>query len=283
MITACDAACDSDGTPMRRRTSPRLDAARRRPAARVGGAARGAHARRVRFALVIGLVTGLAAGLAAACGAAAPVRPTPTTGAIAGLARDLDSGDPIAKAEIRVRGADAIAHVTSSSERGQFDVAPLRPGVYQLTATFAGQPVEVSNIDVRAGETTVVDLTFTLGRPEPRARDFSDPAAAIHHYRPRALPPSQAVIEGTVNDSTTRRRVVGAVVTAAPERDPMAAHQTVSDERGRYRFDAVTPGTYDVSAYYSVGGRGQIEVRRSGITVAGAEAVMVPLWIELDR
>jgi hypothetical protein len=38
-----------------------------------------------------------------------------------------------------------------------------------------------------------------------------------------------------------------------------------------------------VSAYYSIGGRAQIEVRRSAITVEGAEAVVVPLWIELGR
>jgi hypothetical protein len=38
-----------------------------------------------------------------------------------------------------------------------------------------------------------------------------------------------------------------------------------------------------VSAYYSISGRGQIEVRRSGIQVAAAEAVVVPLWIELAK
>jgi hypothetical protein len=57
----------------------------------------------------------------------------------------------------------------------------------------------------------------------------------------------------------------------------------VSDGFGRYRFEAMMPGTYSISAYYSVSGRAQIEVRRSGIEVGGAEAVVVPLWIEMQR
>ena len=60
------------------------------------------------------------------------------------------------------------------------------------------------------------------------------------------------------------------------------AQQTVSDNAGRYHFE-LAPGTYSISAYYSLGGRGQIEVRRSGIDVHAAEAVVVPLWVELAR
>jgi hypothetical protein len=40
---------------------------------------------------------------------------------------------------------------------------------------------------------------------------------------------------------------------------------------------------YSISAFYTVSGRGQIEVRRSGIELAGAEAVVVPLFIEMQR
>ena len=89
-----------------------------------------------------------------------------------------------------------------------------------------------------------------------------------------------SIIEGTVNDTSTRGRVPGAVVTAVHGEQ---TEQTISDDHGRFRFDGVAPGTYSVSAYYSVGGRGQIEDRRSEIAVAGSEAVLVPLWIELGR
>ena len=47
--------------------------------------------------------------------------------------------------------------------------------------------------------------------------------------------------------------------------------------------DLVEPGTYVVSAYYNIGGRGQIEVRRSDIEVARAEGVIVPIWVELSK
>jgi carboxypeptidase family protein len=231
-----------------------------------------AHAPHVRIALLC----------LAACGAGAHPVPRATTGAIAGLARDHDSGDPIAKAEVRIRATGELSpHVTTSNERGLYDVERLAPGRYSLSASFAGQPVDVENIDVRAGETTVVDLVFTLGRPDPVKVDFGDPKeGAIDRYKPHHLTADAAIIEGTVNDAGTRLRVAGAVITAVDAAD--RTQQTVSDTAGRYHFE-LAPGTYSISAYYSIGGRGQIEVRRSGIDVHPAEAVVVPLWVELAR
>jgi hypothetical protein len=222
--------------------------------------------------------------LLVACGASQ--RPALlTTGAIAGLARDLASGDPVARAEIQVRGSGPTASWrTTTSDGGLYNIDHLPPGAYELTATFAGQPIDVTNIVVAAGELTLVDLGFTLGEPSPRRIDHGAAArTAIDRYRPRGLSERAAIIEGTVSDIASRRRVVGAVVTAIPERRQAEALQTVSDDHGRYRFDAISPGIYAVSAYYSISGRGQIEVRRAGIAVDGAEAVVVPLWIEMDR
>jgi len=188
----------------------------------------------------------------------------------------------VAKAEIRITAPGEANRRTLSGDNGLYDIDHLRPGHYTLIATFAGQPVEVSNIDVIAGQITMVDIVFTLGRPEPIKVDFGNSrASAIDRYRPRNAAPQTSIIEGTVNDVATRQRVAGAVVTAAPA-DITQTQQTVSDEAGRFRFETV-PGIYAVSAYYSVGGRGQIEVRRSDIAVAGAEAVVVPLWIEMNR
>ncbi|MBA3453927.1 MAG: carboxypeptidase regulatory-like domain-containing protein, partial [Deltaproteobacteria bacterium] len=219
--------------------------------------------------------------LLAACGGATPRTARSTTGAIAGLARDHDSGDPVAKADIRVRGqGDFEPRAATTSDRGLYDVDGLAPGRYQLTARFAGQPVDVVNIDVRAGETMYVDVLFTLGRPEPLRVDYGDKAGAIGRYRPPNLGETVSLIEGTVNDTSTRERVPGAVVTAV---SGQGTQQTISDDHGRYRFDLTPPGTYSISAYYNISGRGQIEVRRSQIEVAGAEAVMVPLWIEMGR
>jgi len=80
---------------------------------------------------------------------------------------------------------------------------------------------------------------------------------------------------------TTRERMIGAVVTAVGPRGDVL--QTVTDKQGRYRFDAVDPGVYVISAYYNIGGRGQIEVRRSGIAVEPEQGVIVPIWVELSK
>lgn len=217
----------------------------------------------------------------AACGASQhPHRPT--QGAVAGLARDHDSGDPVASADVhvRVRG-EMQARVVTTGKDGTYRLDHLPPGTYSVTSEFAGQPIDVENVDVKAGDTAVVDFTFTLGRPDPVRHDFGDPKeGAIDRYHPHDLPRSRAVIEGTINDLGTRGRVIGAVVYAVDQSG--TALSTVSDDEGRYRFDAY-PGTYAVSAYYSIGGRGQIEVRRMGIRVDGAEAVIVPLWVEIAK
>ena len=252
-----------------------LDTAR---SADLGGGLRTAHAPTVHLVVLLAIVCACSASTTASRGAHARA----TTGGIAGLARDHDSGDPIAKAEIRIESRTFPARTTTSSDRGLYDLGHLAPGIYNLTAMFAGQPVIVLNIEVRAGATTMVDVEFTLGRPDPIEVDFANRKSAIERYRPKNLTTSVSIIEGTVNDSATRERVVGAVVTAAPG-DITKTQQTISDDQGRFKFDAIAPGIYTVSAYYSIGGRAQIEVRRSAITVDGAEAVVVPLWIELGR
>ena len=263
-----------------RRTFTELDTAM---SFALGWRARSRHAASVRYAVLVLLA---ACGAAATTGPGATARHNKTVGEIAGLARDHDSGDPLALVEIRLRGHHIDGLHTTSDDHGHYDLGQLSPGSYQLSAQFAGQPLEVANIDVKAGETTYIDLVFTLGRPDPIHVDYGDPKESqIDRYRPPHLGATVARIEGTVNDTSTKERVPGAVVTAVtmrPDHVPQT-EQTVSDDDGRFRFDGLVPGTYAVSAYYSIGGRGQVEVRRSEIAVAGAEAVIVPLWIELVR
>jgi len=215
----------------------------------------------------------------AACGSAQHVAP-PNVPSIAGVARDHDSGDPVAHATIVVRpeGVLTKARTVSSDAKGHFVIAGLPDGPYSLSASFAGQPVTVDHITVDRGKTAVVDLMFTLGKPDPITVDFGNPKeGAIDRYHPAHHSPATGVIEGVVTDAGSRDRVAGAVVTATQNGNALTA---VTDDEGRYRFDDVQPGTYVVSAYYSIAGRGQIEIRRSDITVAGGEGVIVPLWIE---
>lgn len=210
--------------------------------------------------------------LLAAC--AARQAPRPSDGSIGGLARDQTSGEPVAMAELRLSNGVT----TISGKDGLYLIDHVKPGRYSLVATFAGQPVTINNIDVRAGDATFVDINFTLGNPEPFTVDYTDrPLGAITRYPTKD---QTSLIEGTVTELTTRERVVGAVVTAARSDDTL---QTITDAQGRFRFDRVEPGTYAVSAYYSIGGRGQIEVRRSDIVVERAEGVIVPLSVELTK
>jgi hypothetical protein len=230
------------------------------------------------------------ASLIAACTTGGPRPPAgfahrhaPTTATLTGLARDHDSGDPVAHAEIHLRGGGVDNLRAVTNDKGVYTVPELEPGSYQLTAEFAGQQIDVTAIDLKAGEATHVDLVFTLGHPDPVHIQYGDPKmSAIDRYRPTHISSQASIIEGTVNDVGTKERVAGAVVTVTNPSHNETTEQTVTDDDGRYRFD-VSPGTYDVSAYYSVGGHGQIEVRRGDIAVAGAEAVIVPLWVELTK
>jgi len=205
-------------------------------------------------------------------------------GSIAGLARDRASGDVIAKAQINIRPQGQVVPITMlTTIDGRYKHLHLTPGTYSVSANYAGQHVSVEHIELAAGDPTIVDLDFDLGKPDPIAVDFGNPKdSEIMHFTPTD---HQTRIEGTVNVRSSHTRIEGAVVTvtvtdAKPTDETL---QAVSDDQGRYRFAPVKPGNYVVSAYYSVGGRAQIEVRRSDIQVAATQGVIVPLWIETAR
>lgn len=229
-------------------------------------------------------VTCLAGAACAACAAAQRGRPArDLVGSITGLARDHDSGEAIVRAQIHVRAqGQIVGDVVATSRDGEFALAHLAPGKYSLSEDFAGEQVNVENIVVGGGAPTVVDVMFDLGHPDPVTVDFgSAKDSAIDRYHPHHHA-TTALIEGTVSDRADRTRIAGAVVTAiGPGTGPLVTTlQAVSDDQGRYRFDPVAPGVYAVSAYYSVGNRGEIEVRRSDIEVDAAQGVIVPLWVE---
>lgn len=167
---------------------------------------------------------------------------------------------------------------TKSNIYGMYEIDNVQPGTYTVVGRFADQPVTIRNVVVTAGMATYVDIAFTLGDSTPITVDWGDPREGEIQRFVTKVPR----IEGTVGDASTRARIPGAVVTASrgAAEDTL---QTVTDDHGRYRFDVVPTGTYFVSAYYSIGGRAQIEVRRSDIVVNTNEGVFVPLWIELAK
>lgn len=218
-----------------------------------------------------------------ACGAAQRTRPS--EGAIAGLVRELGSGDPVGMANVSISVATDGKQVdsTSTSDRGLYDFATVEPGTYNVRAEFAGMVTVMNNVMVVAGRMTSVDLPFEVGRITELTLDYGDPRdGEIVYYRPSAMSQSVGSIEGTVSDAGNRDRVVGAVVTAYFD-EQHETLQAIADDNGRFLFENLAPGTYSVSSYYSMVGHGQIEVKRNNIKVEGGAVAVVPLWIELAQ
>lgn len=211
--------------------------------------------------------------LLAACGAS-HVTATPKPGAITGLVRDAATSVSLAQVDVALGG-----RTTTSSTAGVYLFDGLPPGQYTLRSTYAGHAITIEHIDVSPGTASYVDIAFNRDEGATQTIDWARVRGdEIEHFT--ATVPR---IEGTVADANTRSRVAGAVVTAVAAGSGADALQTVSDDDGRYRIDNVPAGTYAVSAYYSMGGRGQIEVRRSEIEIKAGEGVLVPLWIELGK
>lgn len=215
----------------------------------------------------------------AACHRSPPPRPPIAQGMIAGLIRDAVSGEAVENAIVAIRRPGELATQRHRSDvNGAFMIPALPPGHYDVVAYVDALAIGASGADVRPGE--VVGLDFTVGHVDATP-DLNAPGApALWRYRPRDADPLTGVIEGTVADIHNLRlpaAVVSVTVTGTIE-----TQQTVTDAQGRFAVRDLAPGSYDVSAYYAVVRRGQIEVRRSRVIVAGGEAVVVPLWLDTD-
>ena len=235
-----------------------------------------------------GLVFAATSALLGGCWHSSPGSPTAAgdpsatkLGAVTILCTDRDSAEIVAHADLVLRGPTPGTMTSSKFGFATFD--RLQPGTYDLVATFADQPVEIDAVTVRANQTNYLDVTFTLGQPDPIKQRWGDGRLApVEKFHPRGMATTVSRIEGTVSDVTTHARVVGASITAQRGTAPDVL-QAVTDDQGRFRFDDVLPGSYTLSAYYTISGRGQIEVRRSGIQLDGGEGARVPLAIEIAR
>ena len=103
----------------------------------------------------------------------------------------------------------------------------------------------------------------------------------LWRFRPTDADVHAATVEGTVTEVGERTRLEGAVITIVDPEGRLIA-EAVSDQDGRYRFDEVPPGSYVVSAYYTLVGRGQFEIRRNDVVLTAGEVVVVPLAIETE-
>ncbi|MCE9577421.1 MAG: carboxypeptidase-like regulatory domain-containing protein [Deltaproteobacteria bacterium] len=206
-----------------------------------------------------------------------------TTGAIAGLCRDQSTGTPVASATLSLARDGALTSTSvASGIDGDYRIEGLAPGRYDLSATYAGQIVQITHIDVAIGVTVEVDVEFALGEPGTHHIDFGDAHEGdLRSYRPLSADPETGVLEGTVTDAASRERAIGSVVTATGPGG--AISQVVTDEHGRFVVPRLAPGTYAVSAYYTVAGHGTIEIKRLAVPVRAGETVVVPLFVELQQ
>ncbi|HTJ41251.1 MAG TPA: carboxypeptidase-like regulatory domain-containing protein [Kofleriaceae bacterium] len=208
----------------------------------------------------------------------------PTTGAIAGLVRDQDTGTAIARAQLAIqRDGTLTPALVTSGDDGLYDLDHLAPGRYDVTATYAGVTLEIRGVTVTAGHVVACDVDLALGRPEAQHVDFGDAHEGdVRHYTPANADPKAGALEGTVTDSATRERVPGAIVTATSPALTQAM-QVITDDRGRFTIAALPPGTYSVSAYYTVAKHGTISVEHNLIPVRGGETAVVPLFVETEQ
>lgn len=221
---------------------------------------------------------------AAACHHGHVGPPAPTTGAIAGLIRDRDSGQALPKAALAIqKDGELDPLLIDAGPDGAYEAPRLPPGRYDVTASYAGVTVDVRGVTVTAGHTAAVDLDLRLGQPVVEHVDYGDPHEGdVRTYRAPGADPTTGALEGTVADAATRERVPGAVVTATSPalRD---AVQVITDDRGRYTIAPLAPGTYSVSAYYTVAHHATIQVERNQIPVHGGETAVVPLFVETQQ
>ncbi len=213
------------------------------------------------------------------CSHPRPSGPAPR-GMIAGVVRDSLSGAGIAEAVITLRRPGELAPVSErTTGDGTYMIPDLPAGTYQVTAYVAARLVGERAAEVRGGE--VIGLDFAVAPPGLDVPDPSAPGApTLWRFRPAGADPDRGVIEGTVADALRQRRVADAVVSVT-RTGTIDTVQTITDDRGRFRVE-LPPGTYEVSAYYTVLQRGQLEIKRSQVELAGGETVIVPLWLETD-
>ena len=217
------------------------------------------------------------------CGSAARTRPAaPAQGMLAAIVRAADTGAAVSDATIVLRRPGQPTPVAEQLDRTGMYLIALPPGRYQVDVYRHTEFVGEQEVTIVAGK--VSGLDFAVGAALAPAQPIVVGAgtAPLWRFRPLDGDPRTGVIEGTVTEQRDQTRLAGAVVTVVDNRGRLIA-DAVSDDQGRYRLAGIAPGTYVVTTYYTLVGRGQFEIRRGDVEVSGGDVVVVPLEIETDH
>jgi hypothetical protein len=215
----------------------------------------------------------VALGLAAGCGArahesTAPVGPPPGLGRLGGVVRDAATGAPLAFARVLVHGGARSADELSDAA-GRFAV-DLPPDAYAVEATFGKARARVPDVVVL--ERRTIELALEL-ESTPRA---APPSAG----ETGATADATGGIHGVVYDASSGERFVGAVISATTP-SLTDAVMAMADERGAYHLFGLPPGRYQVSVYYHLVDRGNLELRRGDVAVVAGRSTTVDLAMDL--
>lgn len=83
-------------------------------------------------------------------------------GKIKGTVTD-ETGAPVEFATVVILQNGVIKGGANTNEKGEFSIAPVSPGTYEVRASFAGNTINASGLEVAANKTVPVDLTLQTG------------------------------------------------------------------------------------------------------------------------
>jgi len=194
-------------------------------------------------------------------------RPEQAVGAISGSLVDDATGNPVAMASISAFRDGELVRGDLSTGDGNFYIRDLLPGSYQVVAARGGDEKHFPSVAVLAGEESKLSIHFDA---RERLDAGSGPATGT----------DRGALEGVVRDGPKGPGFPGAVI-ALSSPDLADALMALTNEDGSFHFPDLPPATYDVSCYYHLIDKGNVEVRRSGLIVVSGETTRVELDLDL--
>jgi hypothetical protein len=131
--------------------------------------------------------------------ASTPLHAQYENGTLVGTIRDT-TGAPVARATVKITNtATGISSVTAANEAGEYEIPPLRTGIYTVAASAPGFADAVAqNITISIGARERIDLTLKIGATETTVEvtdvalqletDTSERGQTISNYQAAAMP-----------------------------------------------------------------------------------------------
>ena len=83
-------------------------------------------------------------------------------GKIKGVVKD-EAGEPVEFATVVIVSNGIIKGGANTDEKGEYSIAPVEPGTYEVRASFAGNNIVATGVVVGANKTVAADLALETG------------------------------------------------------------------------------------------------------------------------